>query len=126
VYADTSVFGGVFDDEFKETSKTFVEAIIAGTFFLVTSEVVRQEIATSTHRWRSLHMKTKAFDCVRMKRQGGEQVLKHLEGKTAQEQLEYGQKGTEELKKHQQTLEEEVRPECPIRKSDPNLGGGVG
>ncbi len=27
VYADTSVFGGVFDDEFKEPSKAFIDAI---------------------------------------------------------------------------------------------------
>ena len=56
-------------------------------------------------------MKTKTFDCIRMKRQGAEQVMKHLEGKTVQEQLEYWQKGTEELKKHQQALKENrVRP----------------
>lgn len=45
VYTDTSVFGGVFDDEFKDPSKTFIEAIKAGRFILVTSELVRQEIA---------------------------------------------------------------------------------
>ncbi|HUT45027.1 MAG TPA: type II toxin-antitoxin system VapC family toxin [Sedimentisphaerales bacterium] len=45
VYIDTSVFGGVFDDEFRDPSKTFIEAIKAGRFILVTSELVRQEIA---------------------------------------------------------------------------------
>lgn len=45
VYTDTLVFGGVFDDEFKDPSKTFIEAIKAGRFILVTSELVRQEIA---------------------------------------------------------------------------------
>jgi len=50
-------------------------------------------------------MKTKTFDCVRMKRQGAEQVMKRLEGKTIREQLEYWQKGTEALKKHQQALQ---------------------
>ncbi len=45
VYADTSVFGGVFDDEFREPSQAFVDAIAAGRFALVTSELVRQEIA---------------------------------------------------------------------------------
>ena len=44
VYADTSVFGGVFDDEFREPSKVFIDAITAGRFALVTSELVRQEI----------------------------------------------------------------------------------
>jgi len=42
-------------------------------------------------------MKMKTFDCVQMKRQGAEQVMKRLEGKTILEQLEYWQKGTEEL-----------------------------
>lgn len=55
-------------------------------------------------------MKTKTFDCVRMKRQGAEQVMKRLEGKTLQEQLEYWQKGTEELKRHQHSLQNRVRP----------------
>jgi len=49
-------------------------------------------------------MKTKTFDCVRMKRQGAEQVMKRLEGKSLQEQLEYWQKGTEDLKRLQQRL----------------------
>lgn len=51
-------------------------------------------------------MKTKTFDCVRMKRQGAEQVMKQLKGKSLQEQLEYWQKGTEELKRLQQKLRE--------------------
>ncbi len=55
-------------------------------------------------------MKTKTFDCVQMKQQGAERVMKQLEGKTVQEQLEYWQKGTEELKKHQYSLKNRVRP----------------
>jgi exonuclease VII small subunit len=39
-----------------------------------------------------------------MKRQGAEQVVKQLEGKSLQEQLEYWQKGTEDLQKLQQKL----------------------
>lgn len=49
-------------------------------------------------------MKPKTFDCVRMKRQRAEQVMKHLEGKSLREQLEYWQKGTEDLQKHQRRL----------------------
>lgn len=44
VYADTSVFGGVFDDEFSDPSRAFIEAVKAGRFILITSELVRQEI----------------------------------------------------------------------------------
>ena len=44
VYADTSVFGGVFDEEFASASKTFFDAVRSARFLLVTSELVRQEI----------------------------------------------------------------------------------
>lgn len=46
-------------------------------------------------------MKTKTFDCVRMKRRGAELVRKQLEGKLFGQQLEYWQEGTDELKKLQ-------------------------
>lgn len=44
IYADTSVFGGVFDEEFEGPSKAFFDTIKKGRFLLVTSELVRQEI----------------------------------------------------------------------------------
>lgn len=49
-------------------------------------------------------MKAKTFDCVDMKREGAERVMKQLEGKSLQEQLEYWEKGTEDLKKFQNKL----------------------
>ena len=51
-------------------------------------------------------MKMKTFDCVRMKRQGAEQVMRQLEGKSLREQLEYWQRGTEDLRRLQQKLKE--------------------
>jgi hypothetical protein len=44
VYADTSVFGGVFDEEFETASKVLFGAIRKGSFKLITSELVREEI----------------------------------------------------------------------------------
>lgn len=44
VYLDTSVFGGVFDKEFRDVSLTLFKQIQQGRFQLVTSEVVAQEI----------------------------------------------------------------------------------
>jgi len=44
VYADTSVFGGVFDDEFSRPSKQFFEEVESGRFLLVTSAIVQAEI----------------------------------------------------------------------------------
>ena len=44
MYADTSVFGGVFDEEFRRPSKLFFDLVRQGTFELVLSEVVRREL----------------------------------------------------------------------------------
>jgi hypothetical protein len=40
VYADTSVFGGVFDEEFKVPSRKFFDQGTSGEFALVTSAIV--------------------------------------------------------------------------------------
>ena len=45
VYADTSVFGGVFDEEFSRPSRLFFDLVHQGKFDLVLSEVVRRELA---------------------------------------------------------------------------------
>jgi len=34
VYADTSVFGGIYDEEFKEPSRTFFEQVKSGAIRL--------------------------------------------------------------------------------------------
>jgi predicted nucleic acid-binding protein len=47
VYADTSVFGGVFDDEFTQSSKEFFQEVKSGRFLLVTSAVVQAEILSA-------------------------------------------------------------------------------
>ena len=44
VYADTSVFGGVFDEEFQQASTRFFEQVRRGRFELVSSAVVQAEI----------------------------------------------------------------------------------
>jgi len=46
-------------------------------------------------------MKTKTFDCVEMKRRGAELVSRQLERKSTEQQLEYWQKSTDELRKLQ-------------------------
>ena len=43
-YADTSVFGGVFDDEFKDASLAFFELVTKGRFQLLVSDLSRREI----------------------------------------------------------------------------------
>jgi predicted nucleic acid-binding protein len=44
IYLDTSVFGGVFDEEFAEQSKQFFSEVDAGRFTIVTSAIVEAEI----------------------------------------------------------------------------------
>ncbi|MBA7686372.1 hypothetical protein ES703_94816 [subsurface metagenome] len=44
IYADTSVFGGCFDDEFAEESKSFFADIKAGKFLLVISATILGEL----------------------------------------------------------------------------------
>lgn len=44
VYADTSVFGGVFDEEFEAPSRAFFEQVKNRRFDLVTSALVQEEI----------------------------------------------------------------------------------
>jgi len=44
IYVDTSVFGGVFDDEFDDVSKEFFQQIKDNQFSLVTSALVQEEI----------------------------------------------------------------------------------
>lgn len=45
VYADTSVFGGVFDTEFERYSRPFFEQVRLGRFVLMTSALVEDELA---------------------------------------------------------------------------------
>jgi predicted nucleic acid-binding protein len=54
VYADTSVFGGCFDDEFAEDSKAFFDEVRAGRFTLVVSHVVIRELIDAPERVRKV------------------------------------------------------------------------
>ena len=44
VYVDTSVFGGVYDDEFVEASKRFLERVRRGEFVLLISRLTTDEL----------------------------------------------------------------------------------
>ena len=47
VYADTSVFGGAFDEEFRQASQSFFDMVRQGHFNLLTSVVVQEEIESA-------------------------------------------------------------------------------
>jgi len=53
-YADTSVFGGAFDEEFAEATSTFLRQVREGRLDLVTSLVVRGELEDAPPAVRSL------------------------------------------------------------------------
>ncbi len=62
VYTDTSVFGGVFDEEFETPSRSFFGLVGTGRFSLLISDVTRQEIAfapvNAMKRYRSLEVRS--------------------------------------------------------------------
>jgi predicted nucleic acid-binding protein len=60
-YADTSVFGGVFDAEFEKPSKVFFEDVKTGDIKLLTSELVRQEIQAGPHKVQALFEEMLSF-----------------------------------------------------------------
>ncbi len=54
VYADTSVYGGAFDEEFRAPGLAFFDQVRRGYFTLVTSALVAQEMAAAPVRVREL------------------------------------------------------------------------
>jgi predicted nucleic acid-binding protein len=60
VYADTSVFGGAFDEEFATSSIAFFDQVRSGGFQLVVSPVVESEIAGAPQDVRNLYLSISA------------------------------------------------------------------
>ena len=58
IYADTSVFGGAFDQEFAAPTRTFFEQVRLGRFRVVVSPLVRYEIAGAPQDVRALFRET--------------------------------------------------------------------
>lgn len=54
VYADTSVFGGLFDVEFEAPSRLFFDQVRMGRFRLVTSSLVEEEVVPAPSQVRAL------------------------------------------------------------------------
>jgi predicted nucleic acid-binding protein len=44
IYADTSVLGGCFDEEFQDASRRLIDAFVAGELILVLSELTVREL----------------------------------------------------------------------------------
>ncbi len=56
VYADTSVFGGIYDENFQDESKEFFEEVKRDRFTLITSAVVRTEIESAPEKVKIILM----------------------------------------------------------------------
>ncbi len=60
IYADTSVFGGCFDDEFKADSLRFFEEVRQGQFVVVVSDVTLDELQLAPEEvrrgWRTFRL----------------------------------------------------------------------
>ena len=54
VYADTSVFEGCFDDEFRTESVRFFEEVRSGRFVLVVSDVTLDELSLAPESVRRI------------------------------------------------------------------------
>jgi len=54
VYADTSVYGGVFDDDFAPASRAFFVLVRSRRFELLVSDIVRREMGEAPQRVRRL------------------------------------------------------------------------
>ena len=52
IYADTSVFGGVYDEDFKDESREFFDEVKRNRFTLITSAVVQAEIGPASEEIR--------------------------------------------------------------------------
>ena len=55
VYADTSVYGGVFDAGIDKSSQEFFEEVKRGRFLLVSSDPVVAELRDAPERVRNVH-----------------------------------------------------------------------
>lgn len=56
VYVDTSVFGGVFDEEFGEASRAFFDEVINGRFDVLVSTVVINELINVPEQVRRFYL----------------------------------------------------------------------
>ena len=54
VYADTSVYGGCFDAEFRVESRAFFREVSAGRFVLLIAQITVRELAMAPDRVRSV------------------------------------------------------------------------
>ncbi len=60
VYADTSVYGGAFDEEFAKPSRAFFEQVQAGRYRIVTCALLEDELEDAPPHVRRWYQQVKA------------------------------------------------------------------
>ncbi|MCX6998823.1 MAG: hypothetical protein NT106_00765 [Candidatus Sumerlaeota bacterium] len=55
VYADTSVFGGAFDEDFSDASRLFLKQVKSGRFHLILSPIIEKEMLVAPVKVRELY-----------------------------------------------------------------------
>ncbi|MBF0245654.1 MAG: hypothetical protein HQL31_10360 [Planctomycetes bacterium] len=63
IYADTSVFGGCFDEEFEQESQKLFDEIRSGRFILVISETVVEELQKAPENVQDV-LKSLPIECI--------------------------------------------------------------
>ncbi|MCX6161053.1 MAG: PIN domain-containing protein [Ignavibacteriae bacterium] len=61
---DTSVYGGVFDEEFSNPSQKFFEQVKNGDFLIITSALVREEMSYAPEKVRKLFEEMRKYSVI--------------------------------------------------------------
>ena len=88
IYCDTSVFGGVFDEEFKVTSEKLFNLIKIGLFNLVVSPLVDEEIHDEDTPQQVIEFYDKILpftEAIKITKEAAEIGLVHMTDNTAED-----------------------------------------
>jgi len=66
VYIDASVLGGYYDDEFAESTKAFIAALLAGKATALISDTLVGELVDAPERVQDVLDRVRAGDCERL------------------------------------------------------------
>lgn len=83
LYIDTSVFGGYFDEEFKEFTKQLFEKILKGEFVLIFSTVTQDELENAPFKVRNLvtSLKAEYTEFIEETEEAVELAIRYIDGK---------------------------------------------
>ena len=107
IYLDTSIFGGLYDEEFKEFTEPLFERVQNSEFEIIHSNITEQELETHqkvtnqlifVHQENYYIMKTKekstkkTFDAVKYMREQRDRISKEIMNLSPEEIVKYFEK----------------------------------